>query len=225
MEVTLNKTAETSKTQMPSLFEKMQTKAAAFKQELEDEIEEGKEKFLYTVEEKKVRFQQAALEQQKEWRTGILHYLRQAKIIYIITAPFIYAVAVPLILLDVLATLYQLVCFTAYGIPKVKRADYVVIDRQYLAYLNLIEKLNCIYCGYGNGVLAYVGEIAARTEQFWCPIKHSRLPKNPHNRYAAFLNYGDAENYAEKLENMRDKCRACQETGDGCPTIPTKKKE
>jgi len=209
---------------MPSLFEKMQAKATEFKQELEDEIEEGKEKFLYSVEAKKVRFHQAALAQQKEWRTGILNYLRQAKITHVITAPFIYALAIPLVLLDLLATLYQLVCFTAYGIPKVERADYVVIDRQYLAYLNLIEKLNCVYCGYGNGVLGYVSEIAARTEKFWCPIKHSRLPRKTHDHYPEFLIYGDAENYPEKLKNIRNKCRACKED-DGCTATTTKTKE
>lgn len=29
---------------------------------------------------------------------------------------------------------------------------YVVFDRRHLAYLNAIEKLNCAYCEYGNGV-------------------------------------------------------------------------
>ncbi|TNE30180.1 MAG: hypothetical protein EP349_05675, partial [Alphaproteobacteria bacterium] len=201
---------------MQSLFEKMQDKAAEFKQELEDEIEEGKEKFFYTVEEKKVHFQEAALAQQKEWRTGLMKYFfKYAQFRHIITAPFIYALILPLSLLDLFVTIYQAICFTAYGIPKVKRADYVVIDRQTLEYLNLVEKLNCVYCGYANGVLTYAAEIAARTEHFWCPIKHSRLPRKTHDRYHEFLEYGDAENYRDRLLNMRDKCRACKE-GDGC---------
>jgi len=33
------------------------------------------------------------------------------------------------------------------------------MDRHHLAYLNVIEKLNCEYCGYANGVFAYVREI------------------------------------------------------------------
>lgn len=203
---------------MPSLFEKMQAKAAEFKQELEEDLESGKEKFLYTVEKKKVRFQQAALTQQKEWRTGLMKYFfKYAKFKHVITAPFIYALIVPLVLLDLFITVYQSICFTAYGIPKAKRSDYVVIDRQYLEYLNFVEKLNCVYCGYANGVLTYASEIAARTEHFWCPIKHSRLPKKTHDRYAEFLDYGDAENYRDKLLNMRDKCRACKES-DGCPS-------
>ena len=41
----------------------------------------------------------------------------------------------------------------------------MVIDRYALSYLNVIEKLNCVYCEYVNGLIAYVQEIAARTEQ------------------------------------------------------------
>ena len=60
---------------------------------------------------------------------------------------------------------------------QVKRSEYVIIDRNHLSYLNLIEAFNCVYCGYANGVIAYVREIASRTEQHWCPIKHAlRIP-------------------------------------------------
>lgn len=50
-----------------------------------------------------------------------------------------------------------------------------------LSYLNAIEKLNCVYCGYGNGVIAYGREIIARTEQFWCPIKHASKAAGEHD--------------------------------------------
>ena len=80
----------------------------------------------------------------------------------------------PIALLDLWASVYQWVCFPVYGISRVRRSAYVVIDRQHLAYLNAIEKLNCVYCGYGNGVFAYVREIAGRTEQYRCPIRHAR---------------------------------------------------
>jgi hypothetical protein len=56
-----------------------------------------------------------------------------------------------------------------YRIPRVRRAEYLVVDRHHLQYLNGIERMNCLYCGYGNGVLAYAVEVAARTEQYWCP--------------------------------------------------------
>ncbi len=102
---------------------------------------------------------------------------------------------------------YQHTCFRLYGIPRVRRRDYVVIDRHQLAYLNVIEKLNCVYCGYANGVMAYVREIAARTEQYWCPIKHASHMLAPHNRVGRFADYGDAEAYRETLARLRREFR------------------
>ncbi|MDH3393425.1 MAG: hypothetical protein OEL66_05420, partial [Desulfobulbaceae bacterium] len=97
----------------------------------------------------------------------------------------------------------QTICFPVYGIPKVKRCDHLVIDRHALRYLNPIEKLNCVYCGYVNGLLSYIQEIAARTEQYWCPIKHARKVAHLHSRYHKFFEYGDAEKYRRELENIR----------------------
>jgi len=48
-------------------------------------------------------------------------------------------------------TVYQSVCFPIYGVARVKRSDYLAFDRGQLAYLNAIEKFNCVYCSYGNG--------------------------------------------------------------------------
>jgi len=79
----------------------------------------------------------------------------------------------------------------------------VVIDRHALIYLNLIEKINCVYCGYFNGLISYTQEIAARTEQYWCPIKHARKKASLHSRYRKFLEYGDAETFKNKLETIR----------------------
>ena len=57
------------------------------------------------------------------------------------------------------------------ALKKFPRSDFIAIDRHQLAYLNVIEKVNCAYCGYANGVAAYFREVAARTEEYWCPIK------------------------------------------------------
>jgi hypothetical protein len=101
-------------------------------------------------------------------------------------------------------SVYQLVCFPVYGIPKVRRVDYFVFDRHHLAYLNAIEKLNCAYCSYANCLIAYVREIAARTEQYWCPIKHARRVIGAHARYATFDDYGNAEGYQKRAAELRD---------------------
>jgi hypothetical protein len=78
-----------------------------------------------------------------------------------------------------------------------------VFDRGKLKYLNLLERLNCLYCSYTNGLLAYVSEISGRTEQHWCPIQHHRHPETTHSRYTRFLPYGDAQTYRERNENTR----------------------
>ena len=51
---------------------------------------------------------------------------------------------VPIALLDAWISLYQWICFPLFGIRRVQRRDYIVVDRHKLTYLNGIEKLNCI---------------------------------------------------------------------------------
>jgi hypothetical protein len=114
---------------------------------------------------------------------------------------------VPLALLDLFLTLYQAACFPVYGIAKVRRADYLIFDRSQLAYLNAIEKLNCAYCSYANGLIGYLREIAGRTEQYWCPIKHARRVVAAHRHYAQFVDYGDAEAYQRALPDLRPALR------------------
>lgn len=147
------------------------------------------------------------LQEQRAFRTRLLSYMARAQISSVLTAPIIYSMIVPILLLDFWVTIYQQICFPAYGIPRVKRAEFVVIDRQYLPYLNLLEKLNCIYCGYGNGVIAYAREVASKTEQYWCPIKHATVPMGTHHRYADFTAYGDGAAYRQRLNSLRDSIR------------------
>ena len=126
--------------------------------------------------------------------TTIHKYIWNASLLNILTVPVIWFGLAPAVFLDLVASVYQFICFPIYNIPKVKRTDYIIIDRHALGYLNAIEKLNCIYCGYFNGLIAYVQEIAARTKLYWCPIKHARKVKTLHSRYNKFLDYGDAAN-------------------------------
>jgi hypothetical protein len=77
------------------------------------------------------------------------------------------------------------------------------MDHQHLAYLNLIEKIDCMYCSYAVGMLGYAREITARTEQYFCPIKHARKILSVHSRYRQFLDYGDADNFHDKVEELR----------------------
>ena len=51
--------------------------------------------------------------------------------------------------------------------------------------------------------MAYMTEILARTEQYFCPIKHAHKILGTHARYHRFLEYGEAEAYEAKLEEFR----------------------
>jgi hypothetical protein len=139
----------------------------------------------------------------------------------LLSLPFIYGMAVPLLLLDLSISLYQAASFPLYGIARVRRRDYFVLDRARLPYLDAIEKLNCAYCSYANGLVAYAREIIARTEQYWCPIKHERLPQGVHDRYAAFADYGDGAGYPSRAEALRrrlhEEKRAAEDAEPGGP--------
>ena len=112
----------------------------------------------------------------------------------------IYSLIVPIALVDIWVMAYQAICFPVYKIPKVRRRDYLVFDRHHLAYLNIIEKINCAYCSYANGAIAFVREVASRTEVYWCPIKHARRMLGPHPHYQGFADFGDAEGFREKTQ-------------------------
>jgi hypothetical protein len=172
-------------------------------QEIEHEMKRRRAELQADFEETRVRFEQEVLEQQRRFKTGVLAYLLTANWLTLLTAPVIYALIVPIFFLDLSITVYQHICFRAYGLPRVKRGNYFVFDRAHLAYLNLIEKVNCAYCSYGNGVMAYGREVVARTEQYWCPIKHARKIMTAHPYYTGFVDFGDAQSYKDELENLR----------------------
>ncbi|MDR3409359.1 MAG: hypothetical protein P4L87_00170 [Formivibrio sp.] len=174
-------------------------------EEIEQEIQRHRAALHADFEHRRIRFSREIMAQQRRFKTGLLQYLMSAKLRNIVTAPLIYSVFFPLLLLDVFVTLYQYLCFPLYGIARVRRRDYLVFDRIHLAYLNLIEKINCAYCSYGTGLIAYVMEVISRTEQYWCPIKHARRIRHIHSRYSEFVDYGDAEAYRRELQTLREK--------------------
>ena len=124
-------------------------------------------------------------------------FLRDCHSMMLVTAPVDYALVLPLILLDVFVTIYQAIVFPVYGIEKVRRDEFIVQDRHLLPYLNTIEKINCLYCGYANGIVCYSREIASRSEANWCPINHANHDENSHPRHASFAERGDTDAFEE----------------------------
>lgn len=187
-------------TQLDTLMEKLREVQA----EIEVELAKRREELRFHLENRRIVFEQEVLRLHREIRVGLARYIREANPLVVLTAPIIYSMIVPILLLDISVMVYQAICFPAYGIPKVSRRDYLVFDRSHLAYLNILEKINCAYCSYANGAIAFMREVAARTEIYWCPIKHARRVLGPHPHYQGFADFGDAEAYRAKLAQLKD---------------------
>jgi hypothetical protein len=171
--------------------------------ELLRELSRKETEFFYTVKQKKIEFTAEAGKRNRRLRKGLIRFLYDSQILTIISGSALWSMIVPIVLLDLMTSFYQFVCFPIYKLPKVVRGDYLLFDRRRLSYLNLIEKFNCEYCAYANGILAYAVEIAGRTEQYFCPIRHALRIKTAHSRYKNFFDYGDAETFRQRFEQIR----------------------
>jgi hypothetical protein len=176
--------------------------------ELDREIHQRGKALGWRIKDRMVEFEHGIAHEHRRLRMGLPRFLAKSPLSSILTAPVIYSMIIPMMLIDGWATLYQEICFRAYRIPRVSRRQYIAFDRGRLTYLNAIQALNCAYCAYANGVVAYVREIAGRTEQYWCPIKHALRISDPHQRYYDFLEFGDAEGYRSRLDQFRERLRA-----------------
>ena len=85
--------------------------------------------------------------------------------------------SLPVFLVNALALIGSW-CFSAY----------LMIGRRLRAGLTLT-----LYIWLAYGIAALFREVSARTEQYWCPIKHASGRHNRHSRYHLFVDYGDAD--------------------------------
>ena len=116
-----------------------------------------------------------------------------------LASPIIYSTIFPLIIFDIFLEIYHRICFPLYKLPIVKRSKYIRIDRHRLKYLNWFEKINCVFCGYANGLIHYASVIVGNTEKYWCGIKHQKYKgfiEPPHHK--TFLKYGDKKTFEKK---------------------------
>lgn len=175
----------------------------ALEDQLRVAVQEHEGNLRYTIQGHRVAFEQAVRETHAKLKMNVFRWVMTVRPQNFLTAPIIYGMIAPLLLADACVTLYQAICFPVYRIAKVRRRDYIVYDHQHLAYLNFFEKFHCLYCSYANGLLAYIREILARTEQYFCPIKHAHKILHAHARYRSFLAYGAADEYHTRLEEFR----------------------
>lgn len=189
---------------MSDKIKSLRREIRSLEERLENEFDRKRAAFQFRLENRRIIFEKEIVRQHRQLKRKLWRYIVGARPLIALTAPFIYSLILAFVFLDLLVTIYQAVCFPIYGLKKVRRQDYIVLDRHHLAYLNGLEKLNCAYCSYGNGLIAYVGEIASRTESYWCPIKHARRMSGAHNRYHEFVEYGDAAGYQSKMRELTE---------------------
>ena len=176
---------------------------AALEADLAAAVHDQESRVFFHIKGKRVEFESSIKEAHRKLKTTFFHWLITYRPQNLITGPLIYGMVLPLLMLDACVSFYQWACFPIYGIARVRRSDYMVFDRHNLGYLNFIEKFHCTYCEYGNGLMGYMAEILARTEQYFCPIKHARKILSVHSHYNRFLAYGDADDYEARLEEFR----------------------
>jgi hypothetical protein len=179
------------------------TQITSLEDELRTALHEQEERLLYHVNGKRIEFSGTIRETHRRLKMGLFRWVAADRPQNLLTGPFIYGLIVPLLILDASVTLYQAICFPVYGIAKPRRSHYITMDRSQLGYLNAIERFHCAFCAYANGLLAYTCEIAARTEQYFCPIKHAHRMLGSSARQDRFLAYGDATDYHQRLEQYR----------------------
>lgn len=155
----------------------------------------------FFIKKRKIIFRDAIRKRNKLLKMPAWRYALPRHIRHFISIPFIYMMIIPTVLLDIFISIYQYVAFPLYGIPRVKRHDYIIYDRRFLDYLNVIQKIHCLYCSYVNGLFAYAVEIGARTERYWCPIKAASKPKAYHGWYKDFADYGDPSEWKCKFND------------------------
>lgn len=190
---------------MNSRIRKILLQIADLEDELNEALKVQGERLRYQIQGRGVVFEQAIRDAHKRVKLGVFRWFLTVRPQNYFTMPIIYGMVLPMVFFDLCVSIYQWICFPIFNIPRVKRSNYLILDHQYLDYLNIIEKADCLYCSYAVGLLAYASEITARTEQYFCPIKHARRILGAHSRYESFLSYGDSEDFHNKLETYRSK--------------------
>jgi hypothetical protein len=174
------------------------------KLKLAEEIDKQESHISYRIKNGYVTFEKEVMARQRENMKNLLSWFREVPFLHLISSPIIYAMIIPAVLFDIILFVYQQVIFRIYKFKFIERSDYMNFDHQYLGYLNPIEKINCLYCSYFNGLMLYASAVAGRTELYFCPIKHAKKVVSQHEFYDTFLSYGDEEDYQKKLKELRE---------------------
>ena len=193
---------------MPSRIDDLLERITQLEREVEIELDRARAEWRYRIEAGRVRFEREVRLAHDRLRQSIPAFIRDSSPLNLLTAPIIYSLIAPIALLDLWITLYQALCFPLYGIARVRRSTYIVIDRHHLAYLNAIEKVNCVLlwvCERRVRLRPRSGR--TRPSRYWCPIRHAKRIRAPHTHYREFVDYGDTKGYHRELPVLRVKLK------------------
>ena len=147
--------------------------------QLSEKYNQLAEKYGFSSAGRRIVFLQEFRKRNKKFKIPTWKYVIPQNIRHLLSMPFIYMMIVPVVILDIFVTIYHLVAFSLYHIPKI----------------------HCLYCTYVNGIFAYAVEVGARTERYWCPVKAAHKPKFHHDWYSEFADYGNPEEWKEKFND------------------------
>ncbi|NTU98591.1 hypothetical protein HGA64_01105 [Candidatus Falkowbacteria bacterium] len=186
---------------MKSKIKELMAKIDQLNNALQKEHARLAEKYGFSINKQRIIFIEKFRARNKNWRIPTWQYVVPHSLRHLLSMPFIYMMIIPTVILDLFISIYNWTALPLYRIPPVKRSEYIIYDRQFLDYLNVIQKINCIYCSYVNGLFAFAGEIGARTERYWCPVKAAKRVKARHGWYSDFADYGNPEEWNEKFND------------------------
>src|SRR4030065_416775 len=112
---------------------------SALENELHTAIEQEGGRLRYQLEGKRVTFERTIKEAHLKVRVGGRRWFLTVRPQNFLTAPIIYGLIFPLVLFDLCISFYQLTCFPIYGVARVRRANYIVMDPHHTAFLTINE--------------------------------------------------------------------------------------
>ncbi|MFT6589714.1 MAG: hypothetical protein ACI9I0_000224 [Rhodoferax sp.] len=118
---------------------------AALREKLRSIMYAQKSRMFFQIKGKHITFEPTVKTAHHQRKNNFFRWLIKSRTQNLITRPISYSIVLPLMLLDLCVSFYQWSCLPIYGITKVRRSDYIVIDRHHLEFLNFIEKFHCTH--------------------------------------------------------------------------------
>lgn len=115
------------------------------------------------------------------------HTLRRGIILRLISIVTITLMVFPLLIVDLFTSFYHAIYFRINGIPLIPRSRYIIIDCGRLMGLNWVQRWNCVYCDYANGLIAWTKAVINTPEAYNCATaRHQEEHQKEYFEYEKF---------------------------------------